>query len=323
MALVFGPGKASAAQASGANGACGGQATSVSAQPSATLGGPGAFDIAKWFGEKAAGALVGKGAGMAFDFLSKITGLDKILPETADAKILKELEAIKLQLAGISQRLEQLTELVNQLITEERQFHLDTALARLCTASDSQQVLYTQQYIPMVNAGVQLGAILEGPNPQLADVKDASGLSPRERVVALRKDFLRFYETNALVLERGIREIHAALVPGALQTSVLAAYGQVLMTKRFLNRGDSESLQGLYGDLAQTEALASWMAAEYRSASPQNPEAFRNVITAYLGNTKEEQANLPRLIPAGAVVDLGKVNSISSAQSSSMWAPST
>ena len=165
-------------------------------------------------------------------------------------------------------------------------FHLDTALARLCTASDGQQVLYAQQYIPMVNAGVQLGAILEGPNPQLADVKDASGLSPRERVVALRKDFLRFYETNALVLERGIREIHAALVPGALQTSVLAAYGQVLMTKRILNRVDSESLQGLYGDLAQTEALASWMAAEYRSASPQNPEAFRNVITAYLGNAK-------------------------------------
>lgn len=103
---------------------------------------------------------------------------------------------------------------------------------------------------------------------------------------------------------------------------MLAAYGQVLMTKRFLNRVDSESLQGLYGDLAQTEALASWMAAEYRSASPQNPEAFRNIMTAYLGNTKEEQENLPRLIPAGAVIDLGKVNSITSS-GKPIWFPAS
>ncbi len=142
-----------------------------------------------------------------------------------------------------------------------------------------------------MNAGVQLGAILEGPNPQHADVKDASGLSPRERVVALRKDFLRFYETNALVLERGISEIHAALVPGALQTSVLAAYGQVLMTKCFLNRVDSESLRGLYGDLAQTEALASWMASEYRSASPQaqKPQQCAGEAATIVGTTRRDK----------------------------------
>jgi hypothetical protein len=300
-------GSAETARAAGGS-ACSSQATSSTVAHS-SAGELSAIGIAKWFGDKAAGAVAGDFAGMGFSYLSRITGLDKILPDSSEAKILKQLDEIKLQLSGISERLDKLTESVGQLISEERQYHLDSALTKLCSVAIKHQVLFEQQYVPLVKAATELGQILAGPNPELADVKGPSGFSPRERVKALREDFMRSYENNELVLEGGIAEIHNALVPGSLQTSVLAAYGQVLMTKRFLTRADSELLAGLYSDLAEAGALASWMAAEYRAGKPQNPEALLNVMKTFLGNRTEEQKNLPPVIPPGIVIDLGQVNS--------------
>jgi hypothetical protein len=296
-----------AAQAAGGP-ACGGQATSHQATNSIDL--PGGTAIAKWFGEKAAGKLAGDGAGMAFNYLSELIGLNKILPESDEAKVLKKLDEIKLELTGVSERLDQLTELVGQLISEERQFHLDTALTNLCSTVRKNEVLYEQQYAPMVRAASELGQILAGPNPEKADQKGPSGFSPRERVERLQKDFIRVYENNELGLEEGIKDIHAALVPGALQDSVLAAYGQVLMTKRFLDRGDSERLLDLYTNLAEGRALASWMAAEYRASSLQNPEALENVMKNFVRDSATEQKNLPLMISPGVVIDLGKANSL-------------
>ncbi len=311
----------SAARAQAATGpACGGQAAARSARTVNLAGLPDGITIAKWFGDKAAGHLAGDAAGMAFSYLGKLIGLDKILPESGEAKILRQLDEIKQQLSGFSERLEKLSESVGQLISEERQFHLDSALAKLCSVANKHQVLYEQQYVPLIRAGAELGQILAGPNPEKADEKGPSGLSPRERVEKLRKDFVRTYENNDLALEGGIKDIHAALVPGSLQTSVLAAYGQVLMTKRFLTRDDSELLRGLYTDLADTRALASWMAAEYRAGSPQNPEALENVLRAYVRDTAEERENLPLMISPGVVIDLGQINSLT-ASGKPVWFP--
>jgi hypothetical protein len=224
------------------------------------------------------------------------------------------------QLTGISEQLEELTETVGQLISEERKFHLDAALAPLCSIVIKQQVLFEQQYAPLVRAGANLGEILAGPSPQAADVKDASGFTPQTRLQALEGAFLRAYERDQNTFEAGIREIHGALVPGSLQTSVLGSYGQVLMSKRFLTRDDSEQLLGLYSELADAGAMASWMAAEFRAAAPENPDAFQNVMAKYVRNTTQEQQNLPLKIPGGAVIDLGKLNS-TTATGKPIWFP--
>ena len=315
--LAFG-GTAAPAQAAGGS-SCSGQAR-VSSSPVAQTS-VSKWDVAKWFGDKAGGALAGRAVNMAFDAFARATGLEKILPETDAAKAVRLLEGIKGQLDDISERIDELSASVGQLITEERQYHLDAALSTLCSITTKQQVLFEQQYVPLVRSGTALVEILAGPNPQAADNAGPNGtLSPRVKFEKLRADFIRVYESKQLDLEAGIREIHAALVPGNLQTSVLAAYGQVLMSKRFLTREDSERLRSLYSDLADSAALASWMAAEFRASSPESDEALLNVFKTYVHNRDEEQESLPLMIPPGVVVDLGQVNATTT-NGKPMWFP--
>ena len=304
--LVLG-GTAAPAQAAGGS-SCSGQARVSLSSPAAQTSRVSSWDVAKWFGDKAGGALAGRAVNMAFDAFARATGLEKILPETDAAKAVRLLEGIKGQLDDISERIDELSASVGQLISEERQYHLDSALSTLCSITTKQQVLFEQQYVPLVRAGTALVEILAGPNPQAADAQPANGLSPRVKFERLRADFIRVYESKQLDLEAGIKEIHAALVPGSLQTSVLAAYGQVLMGKRFLTREDSERLRSLYSDLADSAALASWMAAEFRASSPENDEALLNVFKTYVHNRDDEVENLPLMIPPGVVIDLGQAN---------------
>jgi hypothetical protein len=309
-----------AVRAADSGSVCGGQAQSSLAQPGAVASAGKGWVFAKWFGDKAAGALAGRAVNMAFDYFSRLTGLDKVLPESDAAKAVRQLEEMKVQLTGISERLEELTETVGQLISEERKSHLDAALAPLCDIVVKQQILFEQQFMPMVRAGAELGEILAGPNPEAATVKNANGLTPKTRLEALQAKFLKTYDREELTLEAGIKRIHGALVPGSLQSSVLGSFGQVLLSKRFLTRADSELLQSLYSELAEARALASWMAAEFRSTAPENPDAFQTVMSDYVRDTAQEQRNLPPMIPPGAVIDLGKTNSTTTS-GKPMWFP--
>ena len=313
-------GAAAPAQAA-AGSSCSGQARGSLSSPAAQTSAITKWDVAKWFGDKAGGALAGRAVNMAFDAFSKAVGLDKILPETDAAKAVRLLEGIKGQLDDISERIDQLSSSVGQLISEERQYHLDSALSTLCSITTKQQVLFEQQYVPLVRAGTALVEILAGPNPQAADqAQGANTLSPRVKFERLRADFIRVYESKQLDLEAGIKEIHAALVPGSLQTSVLAAYGQVLMSKRFLTRDDSERLRSLYSDLADAAALSSWMAAEFRASSPESDEALLNVFKTFVHNRDEELESLPLMIPPAVVIDLGQVNA-TTANGKPVWFP--
>ena len=122
-----------------------------------------------------------------------------------------------------------------------------TAYVRLvCSITIKQQVLFEQQYVPLVRSGTAYMEILAGTNPGAAKAPGPNGaLSPQAKFEKLKADFIRVYESKQLDLEAGIREIHAALIPGSLQTSVLAAYGQVLMSKRFLTSEDSSYVNGI------------------------------------------------------------------------------
>ena len=312
----------SVAPAQAAIGSSCGAGPSASTARTVPLAGGGEFDLAKWLLDKAGAAGAEHGALMAFDFISRITGLDKIGPETSEMRIMKRLEGIEERLADVTARIDRLTGTVGQLISEVRQGQLDSELRVLCTIANEQQLLFRQRFVPLVRAGLELGAILSGPNPGRADVKGPGGFSPRERVRTLGTRFVNFYDNNSLALQTGIADLHAALVPNAPRLSVLAIYGKVLMSKRFLNTDDSEKLLALYTEFAEVRALATWMAAEFWASQPESPEVLTEVLDTYVATTARERANLPQRIPPGVVVDLGST-SAETTDGKPMWFPPT
>lgn len=63
-------------------------------------------------------------------------------------------------------------------------------------------------------------------------------------------------------------------------------------------------MRALFGELAEIRALASWMAAEYWAARHDDVEVDR-VLDEYNRDRKRAQKKLPRMIPAGVVIDAG------------------
>jgi hypothetical protein len=318
-------GSAGAADAATATGVCDGKmlvspggpakaSASGGAVASASASGLATFDdpitpagIAKWLAGKGGIMVAEKVVGVAFEQITRAVGLGNLLP---DAKILARLDEMNRQLADMSAQLNGLNQSVNQVIGEARQAQLDNSLDKLCSISVTQELLFEQQYLPMIKAGTELARILASSTPGQADVQNPdTKLTPRERAKKLQEDFIRSYRENWVELERGATEIHNALMPGGLQSSALAVYGRLLMTKRFLTRADSEQLRDFYFGLSEVNALATLMAAEYRSSEPQNREAFFNVLQKYLDGRKAELRSLPPTIPAGTIVDTGKPNS--------------
>lgn len=154
-----------------------------------------------------------------------------------------------------------------------------------------QELLFEQQYLPMIRAGTQLARILASPTPGQADVVDldtgfyaaeAGGLS-RCLPEGLEQPGSRA-GGNPQRLDAGWPEEHRA---GGLREAADA--------KRFLTRADSERLRDFYFDLAEARAL---MAAEYRARQPQNRESFFNVLQKYLDGRKAELRSLPPMTPA-------------------------
>lgn len=308
---------------------CGTAVSASSALTPARAAGVSPFDIAKWFGEKAGGAIAGKAGGMAFDYVTKLPYLKDIVPQSEGAQTLAELAKIEGQLAGVSARLDLIGTQVDVAIGELRAFSLASALDTACGYVDKAETVYQHYYVPVLQAGLTLGYILKSDHPGHADVL----------IGELPEDLQKLYTTvpapqcgghglevtcytpKSLVAERLKNfveaekpEIGAAgrlsklLRPNALTSSVLTAYGKYIMAhKRYLTRADSESLLGLYSDLAQGEALASWMEAEYFTVYTVN-ETSEHVFRAYGDDSKAEHDGLPPMIPVGDVIDLEQMN---------------
>jgi hypothetical protein len=326
----------SKAPTASANGICG---TTVSASLAGAAARaragdePPPFDIATWLGEKAGGAIAGKAAGMAFDYLTKLPGLKEIVPKSEAAKTLEELATIENQLAAVSARLDLIGSQVDQAITELRTANLNTALDKACGYVNNAEIVYQHYYIPVVQAGITLGDILKSSHPEDAEVKigdlapdvqklyttsptpcGGQGLqitcyTPKTLVDQRSLNFKQAVEDHNLIgAEVGASgQLSELLRPHDTTTSVLSAYGKYIMTKRYLTRTDSESLLRLYHDLAQGEAPASWMEAEYYTYYTVN-ETNEHVFKAYVTDHDAEQGGLPPMIPEGDVIDLEQKN---------------
>jgi hypothetical protein len=139
-------------------------------------------------------------------------------------------------------------------------------------------------------------------NTNLDKTKQLSCRTPRQLVADLQGLFLAAFnpQVEMLRLDTAISNFLRPTVLG----NVLTDFGKDVMTKRIIGRSDSEAMRALYDELAQGEALAAWMIAEYHVLD--NRQTTRDAIFArYAQNTADEEAGLPPMIPAGAVIDLG------------------
>lgn len=297
-------------------------------------GGGEPFDLTGWLKDKATQAGT-KAAEVAFNYLAHITHLDKIIPESDDAKILDQLQVISAQLADVNLRLDAIKDKVDQAIGEARDNQLAALLKDVCDRINQARFIFLDSYMPAVASGIILGDILESQTPGDADkkigdlpaalqarygspppctqdrdvTKQLACFTPKTLVTERRKRFADSFGPANDRLDRLDTLISNYLRPGT--QSVLTAYGKVLMEKRIIGRSDSESLRDLYDQLAHGEALAAWMSAEYHVQD--DVDLSRDaILTRFLHNSTAEVGDLPPMIPEGAVIDLGDKNATTS-----------
>ena len=303
------------------------------------------FDLKEWLKGKA-GSIGTEAAKIGFNYLSHLTGLDKILPKSNDEKVLEELQAINAELTRINQRLDDIGAKVDQAIGEARDQQLSNTLRAACDKANKAERLYLDHYVPAVQAGVTLGDILSSKqltlddgsqftlDPAYADVPigklpdpvqqlyskaqlpncnprqdpntQLQCLSPRDLVDERQSLFAQAIKQDK-ELQSLDTDISGYLRPSDKLQSVLTAYGLVLMEKRTIGRSDSVAMHELYDQLAQAEALAAWMVAEYHVYA--NVELSRDdIYRRFAADSKLERDQLPPMIPQGAVIDLAQVN---------------
>jgi hypothetical protein len=215
---------------------------------------------AEWLGARAGTALAEKTFLTGIEWIARMAG-----HRNASEQTLQQLGEIRGHLDQISGRIGRVENRLDHLAASVHNQALDNALRPLCAVARSQRSLFVNYYDPLMKAGYKLARILRS-NPAQANEDDGSGLTPLERVEVLLPAFMQHAAT--LELEDGAGEIHEALIPNGRGTSVLSAYGRVLLTQRSLSTADSKRLRGFYQQLADVRAVATWMSEEYWSNKP-------------------------------------------------------
>lgn len=284
-----GPGNGSA------NGACAG--VPAKQQCFGTLN-PVVDLVAKTLG----GFAVNKGAG----FIFKRIGLaDWLEPDPTQEK----LDAISGQLAQVSTQLVTVQDSVNQISRDLAQLTLNDAYNNIKNPIANTQYVYNYTFLPVFNAAVAVQAAKPADRAPLLDVLDRK-----------KNDFLAAF--NLYQIGSASTLIHDALTPSGVSTSIVDAYGRVLMANnRFATVTQSNTLAALYTVFAEQEALAVWMKAEYTAAI--NPDLVETLInTEVIGWPAYERKSMPPAIPNDAVIDLG-LNSatITGTTKRPMWVP--
>jgi hypothetical protein len=329
--------------------ACGNAAT-----PNGALDTPAPpFDIKKFIldkGKAAAGEAGSIAAKMAFNYISALTGLDQILPQSDNAKILAQLKAIQASLDQVNSRLGDISTKVDLAITEARNDQLTTTMRAACTTSNQVKFLYLDDYVPVLQAGVILGDILSSNDPvvrgyattkigdlppdfqklygnpaqcdESRDKEKQLGCQTPKTLVTRREDlFAKDYTARGI--DRTDTVLSNFLRPNTATGSVLTDFGAVLMEKPVIGHSDSVSMRELYDQLAQAEAMSAWMQAEFHVLDSTSGVTRDTIYQRFETNTAAEQAALPPMIPEGAVVDLGGANAVTTRNHPIYMVPTT
>ena len=259
--------------------------------------------VAKWLGEKIAGAAVGK----AFNWI-----VDAVIGAPGTAEQLALLNEINTKLDEIKKQLDYVTLKLDELTTDLDNTKLETDIKQLRNWSAEITDLYKFSFSPMVERAKELSeAKMSGGDVALA----------QQKLEEAQATFVLKYTLGESTYSSLGPKIHNYLLPGAT-TSMLANKGKVLLdTNRFLTAQESIDLRDLYTAYAEQEALATWMKAEYYRALKDDVN-LQQVIDDYQSNTADEVKNLAPMIPSGAIIDLGK-KQVKTTNNAIMWIPST
>jgi hypothetical protein len=248
------------------------------------------------------GFAINQGAG----FLMKRTGLAGWLnPDPTQEK----LDALQGQIAQVSTQLVTVQASVDQISRDLQQVQLNQAYNAIATPIFHTRYVFDYAYRPLFDAAV--AAQNATPSTQAAKV---AVLNDK------KAEFLAAFDSYQL--GPASMQIHDALTVNGVSTSLLDAYGRVIMANtRFVNATHSDTLARLQTVFAEYEALAVWMKAEATAA--RNPDLLAKLVdTEVIGWPDEERNSMPPRIPADTVIDLGpNAATISSTAGRPMWVP--
>lgn len=265
-------------------------------------------EIAEYWAEHAKEAVAGHILDLGIGAVTNLIGLEG----DPNAEVLAKLDQIKLQLDNIESRLKDVQGALTDLLKKFDEKDFQDRMGRICSAMIDQERLYRVYYVPMVQAAVALGDAKSSTPPTADKVPDKCDFidpdtkkcpTPQRLAELTRKGFVDYYTTNARVLSKQVSDLHLALMPRSEPGSVLTSLGAILLHSRFLTHSQSEKLRGLYDQIRNTDALASWMLVEFDASQPGN--AWVHDAQSYLTNATNEEGALPPIIPDDALIDLG------------------
>lgn len=259
--------------------------------------------VAKWLGEKIAGAAVGK----AFNWI-----VDAIAGSPGSAEQLALLNEINTKLDEIKKQLDYVTLKLDALTADLHKTSLDSDIKQLQSWSADVTNFYKFSFSPMVERAKELNE---------AKMSGGDVAAAQQKLEEAQATFVIKYTLGEATYSPLGPKIHNYLLPGAA-SSMLENKGRVLLdANRYLTVQDSMDLRDLYTAYAEQEALATWMKAEYYRAIKDDLN-LQQTMDDYQADTAAEVKNLAPMIPADAILDVGKKQSAST-NNATMWIPST
>jgi hypothetical protein len=193
--------------------------------------------------------------GFAFNKL----GLNALLGDTEGAK----LDELKAQIAQISVQVKVLQDSLNQISTDLAKLALEGFTVPLGATVSKIKSLYLDFYVPTLDALTSYVTqdLQVSSTGSTCSAVDAC-VAARDHYDLLRTGFLAQFTAEGAASYN--IQIHDALVPGAINDSVMSAYGLYLAKSGtgLLNSTASDAIQNFYNYWANYEALSAWMKAQ-------------------------------------------------------------
>jgi hypothetical protein len=242
-------------------------------------------DIAEFLARNVASGIVGAGGAKVFN---------SVVAELFGDPTAAKLDEIDSQLTAVSGQISALQAQVGQLqSTVDSNYYNEVArnLEQQINAINELQIQKLQ--------GIVVAA------KSLEQAKGTTGeADAKTNLDRAKADFVQVYASNFAAYSAIATNIYQVLLPAGAITdkSILKARGAVLLNKGYIDSRDSEDLRRLQDVLAQEQALAVYLNAEYLALNGQQPEADA-LVTRWADEWQpaQEQA-MPPTIPYGTVI---------------------
>ena len=247
-------------------------------------------DILVFLGQMVVGAAVGDGFNSVLGALFPEATADPTAAKVDEVKA--QIDGLTVQISALQAATQSLSDQVDKDFWSENASRLQDDLAAL-------KNMQTTWIAPLAAEGaIYSKARLAG---------DTAAMATAETNLNKAKDnFINGYN-NSLVTNEGIADrLHNDIVPSAGATSILSARGKVLMAKGYLTAEDSQELRDLYDMIAQQQALAVYINAEFQALQENGDGVHQglanDVVTRWKTNQAAEFAALPPVIPPGVII---------------------